>query len=37
MSEMKKAYIEKITAELEKCDDLPLLDLIFKLLNKSHK
>lgn len=31
----KDEYIKKITALLEKCNDLPLLDLILKLLTKS--
>lgn len=32
---MKEEYIEKITNLLKKCNDLSLLDLIYKLLNKS--
>ena len=30
-------YIQKITELLQKCEDLALLDLIFKLLQKSQK
>lgn len=30
-------YIKKITELLQKCDDVPLLDLIMKLLQKSQK
>lgn len=32
---MKEEYIEKINILLKKCNDIPLLDLIYKLLNKS--
>ena len=32
---MKEAYIEKIVEYLNQCDDIPLLDLILKLLQKS--
>lgn len=32
---MKEEYINLITELLEKCNDLPLLDLILKLLRKS--
>lgn len=32
---MKKFYIEQITNLLEKCQDIALLDLILKLLQKS--
>lgn len=32
---MKEKYIEQIIAKLRKCEDLALLDLILKLLNKS--
>lgn len=32
---MKEEYIKKIHILLEKCNDLSMLDLIFKLLNKS--
>lgn len=31
----KNEYIEKITMMLESCNDIPLIDLIFKLLSKS--
>jgi len=31
----KDQYIEKIVALLEQCNDIPLLDLIFRLLGKS--
>lgn len=31
----KEQYIEQITELMEKCNDIPLLDLIFKLLTKS--
>lgn len=31
----KDQYIEKIVALLEQCSDIPLLDLIFRLLGKS--
>lgn len=31
------AYIEKITELLKQCDDITLLDLIQKLLQKSQK
>ncbi len=30
-------YIQKITKHLEQCEDVALLDLIFKLLQKSQK
>jgi len=32
---MKQEYIEKITAQLQECDDIELLDLIEQLLIKS--
>lgn len=32
---MKDEYLEKIHILLEKCEDLSLLDLVYKLLNKS--
>jgi hypothetical protein len=32
---MKDQYIQKIIALLEQCNDIPLLDLIFRLLRKS--
>lgn len=32
---MKEDYVRLITELLDKCNDLPLLDLIFKLLQKS--
>ena len=32
---MKEAYIEKITEAMRRCNDIPLLDLIYKLLIKS--
>lgn len=31
----KEHYIQKIIALLEQCNDIPLLDLIFRLLRKS--
>lgn len=31
----KEQYIQKISELLEKCNDIPLLDLILKLLHKS--
>lgn len=31
----KEQYIVKITELMENCNDIPLLDLIFKLLTKS--
>jgi hypothetical protein len=31
---MKEQYVQKITELLEKCNDLPLLDLIYQLLKK---
>ena len=31
----KEQYIQKITDLLNECNDIPLLDLIFKLLRKS--
>ena len=34
-SDMKKFYIEAINKMMEKCNDIPLLDLIYKLLCKS--
>ena len=33
----KDQYIQKIMALLEQCNDIPLLDLIFRLLCKSLK
>lgn len=32
---MKQSYILEINKLLEKCNDIPLLDLILKLLQKS--
>lgn len=32
---MKEEYIQKITELLKQCNDLPLLDLIMKLLQES--
>lgn len=32
---MKQAYIEQITVYLNACNDIPLLDLICRLLRKS--
>ena len=32
---MKQEYIKKITEALQQCNDITLLDLILKLLNKS--
>lgn len=34
---MKEAYIEMITEALRRCNDLSLLDLIYKLLTKSDR
>jgi len=34
---MKEEYIEYINKQLEKCEDIELLDLIFQLLVKSNK
>lgn len=34
---MKTEYIEAITKELEKCDDIELLDFMYQLLVKSLK
>lgn len=31
---MKENYIEKINELLKKCDDIPLLNLIYQLLKK---
>lgn len=31
----KEAYIQKITEKLNECNDIPLLDLILRLLIKS--
>lgn len=31
----KDEYIQKIVAMLEACNDIPLIDLIYKLLRKS--
>lgn len=31
----KEAYIQKIVEKLNECNDIPLLDLIFRLLHKS--
>lgn len=31
----KNEYIEKITVMLEACNDIPLIDLVYKLLTKS--
>ena len=36
MANLKQAYIKEIIKLLEKCNDLDLLDLIFKILLKSH-
>lgn len=33
--EIKEALVEKIIARLKRCNDISLLDLILKLLNKS--
>ena len=33
----KDQYIQNIIARLEQCNDIPLLDLIFRLLCKSLK
>lgn len=35
--QMKNEYIEAITKELERCDDIELLDFIHQLLVKSRK
>ncbi len=32
---MKEEYIQRIVELLQKCNDIPLLDLILKLLQKS--
>lgn len=32
---MKEEYIQKINELMKQCDDIPLLDLILKLLQKS--
>lgn len=32
---MKEEYIQKITELMDQCNDIPLLDLIMKLLQKS--
>ena len=34
---MKEEYIEEITKLLDKCNDSPILDLIFQLLKKHSK
>jgi len=34
---VKEAYIEQITKALRRCNDIPLLDLIYKLLIKSER
>lgn len=34
---MKEAYIEQITKALLRCNDISLLDLIYKLLIKSER
>lgn len=34
---MKEFYIEKITEAMRRCNDIPLLDLIYKLLIKSER
>ena len=31
----KAEYIQKITAMMERCNDMPLLDLIYRLLYRS--
>lgn len=36
-SELKKEYIDKINELAEKCNDLSLLDLIYKIMIKSKK
>ena len=34
---MKEDYIEKITEAMRRCNDIPLLDLIYKILTKSER
>ena len=34
---MKEFYIEQITEAMRRCNDIPLLDLIYKLLIKSER
>lgn len=34
---MKQEYIEKIIQKLQECEDIALLDLILKILEKSAK
>lgn len=34
---MKEQYIQQITESLRRCDDLSLLDLIYRLLKKSQE
>ena len=34
---MKQEYIERITEELNKTDDLSMLDLIFQLITKANR
>lgn len=33
---MKEAYIQKIVEQMNRCNDIPLLDLILKLLEKTN-
>lgn len=37
MQEEKKAYLAEISKLLERCEDIGLLDLIYKILWKSEK
>lgn len=34
---MKEAYIEKITEAMRRCNDIPLLDLIYRILIKHER
>lgn len=34
---MKDAYIQKIIEQMNRCNDIPLLDLIYKILVKSER
>lgn len=34
---MKEEYVQKIIALLEQCNDIPLLDIIYRLLLKCFK
>lgn len=34
---MKEEYIKQITEQLNKCNDISLLDLILKILQKEHQ